>query len=181
MSELIEIGRLAGAFSLRGEIKFVSFLDPAEEAFLYKEWQNASGKHIFKVKKWRSITGGFAVSFEGIPDRTAAERFAKESVYITRSALAPLDDEDTFYPADLFNMAVHLKSTDQILGTVFAVQNFGASDILEIALNGDETNTVMVPFTKEAVPLLNLEQGKITVEDAFITPLLPKGFEIKNL
>jgi 16S rRNA processing protein RimM len=177
----VEIGRLAGAFSLQGEVKFVSFFNPPEKAFDVKQWHNDGKTLTLEVVKWRVITGGFAVRFKGITDRTQAEAIKKQVVYIPYKALPDIDDdEDDFYYADLIGMTVALSSTGQVLGTVEHVDNFGASDVIEFRLSDDHPTgageTIMIPFTKEAVPDIDEEKNTLTVADGFVVSLLPKGF-----
>ena len=81
--------------------------------------------------------------------------------YVDRDRLPPPEDEDEFYLADLIGLSA-VTPEGEVLGTVKSVQDFGAGDILEIdpALGGQ---TWYLSFTREAVPIVDIAGGKITV------------------
>ena len=72
--------------------------------------------------------------------------------------VAPPEDEDEFYLADLIGLAV-VGRDGQAMGTVRTVQNFGAGDLLEIA--PPEGESFYLPFTREAVPEVDIAAGRI--------------------
>jgi 16S rRNA processing protein RimM len=73
----------------------------------------------------------------------------------------PEPDEEEFYHADLIGLVAH--ATDEtVLGTVTAVHDFGAGDILDIAPVIDGPS-LLVPFTKAIVPVVDLAAGRLTV------------------
>jgi 16S rRNA processing protein RimM len=88
---------------------------------------------------------------EGVDDRAGAEALNRVELYVARDRL-PAPDEDEFYIADLIGLRAETAEGVEI-GTIVAVRNFGAGDILEIAPEaGGET--LMFPFTKAAVPVV---------------------------
>jgi 16S rRNA processing protein RimM len=48
------------------------------------------------------------------------------------------------------------------IGTVIAVQNFGAGDLIEIKPSAGGP-TVLVPFTRDAVPEVDVEGGRLVL------------------
>lgn len=95
---------------------------------------------------------------EGIQDRNAAEALRGTELYTTRDKLPVIEDDDLFYYEDLIGMTV-IDSDGVHIGSVLAVQNYGAGDLLEIApIKG---NTFLLPFTKENVP--DISEESITV------------------
>lgn len=94
-----------------------------------------------------------------IQDRNAVARLTNMPLYTPRSAL-PAAEADEFYLADL----IGLKAQDEAgspVGTIAAVHDYGAGISLEIA---GETASMIVPFTREAVPVVDLDAGCITVQ-----------------
>src|SRR5690606_30254814 len=81
-------------------------------------------------------------------------------LYIERSVLPPEDDADDFYHADLIGLSVEDEG-GAVLGSVRAIYDFGAGDVLEIA--PDKGRTFMVPFTREAVPVVDVAGGRLVV------------------
>ncbi|MEX2319681.1 MAG: ribosome maturation factor RimM, partial [Bauldia sp.] len=70
----------------------------------------------------------------------------------------PQADEGEFYHADLIGLTA-FSPEDETLGTIVAVQNYGAGDLLEIApANGA---SILVPFTETAVPKVDIAAGRV--------------------
>ena len=69
--------------------------------------------------------------------------------------------EDEYYHADLVGLAA-VRPDGTGIGTVIAVQNYGAGDLLEIAPHRGET--LLVPFTQAVVPEVDLAGGRIVVD-----------------
>jgi 16S rRNA processing protein RimM len=80
-------------------------------------------------------------------------------LFVERSAL-PSPEPEEFYHADLIGLDA-VSPAGERLGTVVAVQNFGAGDILEIA--PERGATLLVPFTKAAAPEIDLAAGRLVV------------------
>lgn len=91
-----------------------------------------------------------------ITDRNEAERFVNTELFAPRSAL-PATDEEEFYLADLIGMTV-LGADGAKLGNVAAVHDYGGGTSLEIT-----PGALLVPFTKAAVPEVNIAAGHIVV------------------
>ncbi|HQT62967.1 MAG: 16S rRNA processing protein RimM [Acidocella sp. 20-57-95] len=91
-----------------------------------------------------------------ITDRNEAEKLVNTELFVPRSAL-PAADEEEFYLADLIGM-VALGADRKPLGTVAAVHDYGGGTSLEIM-----PGALLVPFTKEAVPEVNIADGHIVV------------------
>ena len=112
------------------------------------------------------------VKFRGVDDRTAAEKLNGLTLYVERSALPPADP-DEFYHADLIGLRAFDAAGDP-LGTVTAVWNHGAGDILEIVpLGATRGASQLVPFTKACVPDIDIEAGRMVV-------VLPHEVEAKE-
>jgi 16S rRNA processing protein RimM len=77
-----------------------------------------------------------------------------------RARPLPEPDADEFYHADLIGLAVQ-DLDGETLGRVKAVQDFGAGDLLEVA---GEAGVIFIPFTKAAVPHVDLKAGRITAD-----------------
>lgn len=82
-------------------------------------------------------------------------------LYVPRAAL-PEPEEDEFYHADLLGLVAE-RAGGESLGRVTAIYDFGAGDLLEITLAADG-RTVLVPFTREAVPEIDPGGGRLVCE-----------------
>jgi 16S rRNA processing protein RimM len=98
---------------------------------------------------------------EGVADRSAAEALRGSLVEVDRSALPPLE-EGEYYHADLIGLpAVDGQGT--AVGTVVAVENYGAGDLLEIELQGGKTS--LIAFKPG---IAELEGDKIILDPEFL-------------
>ena len=113
---------------------------------------------------------GAIARFAEINDRNAAEKLRSTLLTVPREALPKLDDGEYYY-SDL--LGLRCVSTDGIdLGTCVAVENFGASDVLEIqmpSVEGKPGKKFMVPMTADAVPEWTAGAGgNIVIDAAFV-------------
>jgi 16S rRNA processing protein RimM len=152
------LGVVTGAHGLEGEVKVKTFTDVPESLGLYGPVTTADGRQL-SVASVRSPKGGEAiVRFKGIAGRNAAESLKGQKLFVPRSAL-PEPEADEFYHVDLIGCAAEDKDGKSV-GTVLAVHNFGAGDMLEIGEGGD---TRFVPFTDDTVPSVDLKARRIVV------------------
>jgi 16S rRNA processing protein RimM len=109
----------------------------------------------------------------GIEDRDAAEALKRTQLFVERDKLPP-PDEDEFYHADLIGLRAELPD-GTALGTVSAVLNFGAGDILEIALPSGKKP--LLPFDRETVPEIDMAAGRLVIDPP---PGLSEEFGLKS-
>ena len=117
----------------------------------------------------------------GFGDRNAAERLANIKLYVPRDRLPEPEQADEFYHADLIGLAVVDRAGEK-LGTVIAIHNFGAGDLIEVRPDAGG-NTELVPFDATHVPAVDIAAGRIVVappEGTFApSPLAGEGGEAK--
>lgn len=168
---LIQIGVIKGAFGIKGEVKVASFADDPVDIFSYGVLLDESGTPFFDARAHRPIKDGFAVYTDAVSTREDAEALKGKGLFITRDSL-PEPDEDDFYYTDLEGLAV--KTVDgKNAGTVIAIYNFGAGDMLEIQppmpksdvqKNGKRPQSFYHPFTKRATPKVDIKKGRIIID-----------------
>jgi 16S rRNA processing protein RimM len=100
------------------------------------------------------------VRLRGIADRDAAERLRNIKLFVPRTRL-PAPEADEFYHADLIGLPV-FDTKDRQLGTVAAMHNFGAGDLLEVQPAAG--TAVLLTFTQAVVPVVDLASRRIVVE-----------------
>lgn len=117
----------------------------------------------FEIRVTGQAKGLIIARIDGIEDRDAAEALKGKQIFVAKSAL-PEAEDGAFYHADLMGMKA--ETTDgKNLGTVKAIHNFGAGDIIEIALDDENAkDDLMVPFTEAAVPEVDIEKGRIIID-----------------
>ncbi len=159
-SRKICVGVITGAQGLQGAVRLKSFTARPEDAVAYGSLYNESGDREFQVKLNRVTNKGLVVSLKGVTSRTEAEALKGTELYIERDAL-PLTEEDEFYYTDLIGLRVETVDGTEI-GSVKAMDNFGAGEILEVALS--EGGSIMLPFTKAIVPEVDIAAGRLVVD-----------------
>lgn len=159
-ADLVLLGAVTGAQGLKGEVVLKVFTqDPACIA-AYGPLQSEDGKVTVEIEAVRPVKNGFAARLKGVTDRTGAEALKGVGLYVPRAALGmAAEGDDEFLQADLVGLAVEDEAGAH-LGQVTAVQDFGAGDLLEIALEGRK-GTVLLPFTREAVPQVDIEGRRL--------------------
>jgi 16S rRNA processing protein RimM len=119
----VVLAAVTGAHGVAGEVRLKLF---TEDLKRYRSINNGA----LTLVSLREGTNGAIARFAEIPDRTAAEALRGTELTVPRSALPPLE-EGEYYHIDLIGLAV--RTEDGVLaGTVIAVENFGAGDLLEI-------------------------------------------------
>jgi 16S rRNA processing protein RimM len=161
VAERICVGRIGAAHGTRGEVKLWSFTaDPLAVAD-YGALESGDGTRSFEIETLRPAKDFLVARFAGIADRTAAEELRNVELYVARERL-PLPESDEYYHADLIGLAV-VDTSGAALGSVAAVHNFGAGDLIEVKppLGGA---TFMLPFTETVVPVVDVAGGRIVVD-----------------
>jgi 16S rRNA processing protein RimM len=148
-SDLIQVGRVAGAFGVRGELRITSFTAEPLALVDYKTLVREDGKPALTLTSGRAAKGGVVARAVEVETREQAEALRGLKLYIPRDML-PEPDEDEFYVTDLIGLSVQTPDGEP-LGTVRSVQDFGAGDLLEVA-PAEGGATWYLPFTREAVP-----------------------------
>ncbi|HEY3779127.1 MAG TPA: ribosome maturation factor RimM [Rhizomicrobium sp.] len=155
------LGVVIGAQGLKGEVRVKTFTETPERIASYGPLRTVDG-HVLEIAASRAAkTDTAVVRFKGIDDRTAAEALADARLFVPRSALSPAG-EDEFYHSDLIGLRVQ-DSEGRMIGDIRAIHNFGAGDVIEIQRG--EGGTLLLPFTKDFVPHINLAGRYVIVTE----------------
>ena len=162
VQKLILLGRIHGAFGVRGELKLESFTEPARGILRYQPWllRDAQGREREVADaRGRETHKGIVATLPGIEDRDAAEALRGTEVWVPRSALPPPSPGE-YYWVDLEGLrVVTLEGVD--LGTVSHLLATGANDVLVV--KGDRER--MLPFVQpQFVTAVDFDAGTITVD-----------------
>ena len=161
MDNRICVGVIGGAFGVNGEARIKSFTADPEAIADYGPFETEDGSRTFDMQLSRPIKQGFAVRLSGVRSKEDADALKGVQLFVPRDRLPQLPD-DEFYHADLIGLSVH-DTGGALLGTVRAVLNHGATDLLEIARPGS-SQTALLPFTQAAVPTVDLTAGRIVAD-----------------
>lgn len=159
-NQKVLLAKIGAAHGIRGEVRVKPFGDDPLSFTDYGVLTTKDGQRLFEVEKARVQKTVVITKFKGIVDRNQAEELNGIELFIDRDQL-PDPEEDEFYYSDLTGLKVLDRIGDK-LGSVVAVQDFGAGDLLEI--RPSRGKTFYVPFTREFVPEISLEAGVVHVD-----------------
>ncbi|MBN8807334.1 MAG: 16S rRNA processing protein RimM [Sphingomonas sp.] len=157
----VTLAVVTGAHGVTGEVRLKVF---ADDLTAFRTFNGGA----LTARSLRITPQGAIARFAEIADRNSAEALRGTELTVPRSALPPLG-EGEYYHADLIGLAA-VSDAGEPLGTVVAVENFGAGDVIEIErppLDGKGGKRFMVPMRAEAVP--DWDADRLVVTAAFAT------------
>lgn len=154
------VGVVVGAQGLNGAVRIKSYTNTPTAIGNFNELVDENGVsvalHLVRVQKGIVVT-----RIAGVSDRTEAESWIGKNLYVARSVLPKLE-RDEYYFADLIGLRVESPKGVEV-GRVIAVYDFGAGGIIDIEKDDGESENVMLPFTAEAVPLIDIPNSYLVV------------------
>lgn len=159
MSGRVCVGVIVGAHGLKGAVRIKSFTERAADVAAYGEVEDEAGGRRFRLRLVGEVKAVVTARIEGVDERNAADALKGLKLYVARSSL-PAPGEEEFYYSDLVGLKAEL-ADGTAMGTVKGVFDFGGGDVIEIA---GPDGTVMLPFTKAAVPVVDIAGGRLVVE-----------------
>ena len=161
MADRIRVARIGAAHGIRGEVKLWSFTQDPLAVANYGPLETEDGARRFEIETARPAKDHLVARLKGIADRNAASSLRNTDLFVPRDRLPPIEEADTFYHADLVGLAA-VDQGGAALGTVTAIHNFGAGDLIEIE-PGAGGERLLLPFNETTVPTIDLAAGRIVV------------------
>lgn len=155
------VGVIVGPHGIRGQVRVKSFTAEPEDITAYGPVSDEAGTRTYDLEVVGRSKGVVLCGVAGVDDRNGAEALRGVRLHVDRAVLPATDDEDEFYHADLIGLRVEF-ADGVALGTVSAVYDFGAGDVLEI--RAESGGVTMLPFTREAVPVIDVAGGRLVAE-----------------
>jgi 16S rRNA processing protein RimM len=146
---------------VRGEVRLWPFTQDPLAVASYGPLQSEDGTRTVEIESVREGKDHLIARLKGVTDRSAAEALRNVDLYVPRERLPQIDEEDTYYHSDLIGLDAVREDGTQI-GTVHAIHNFGAGDVIEIVPLGSG-ETLMLPFTQSTVPRVDLAARQIVI------------------
>ncbi len=159
----VTLAAIAGAHGVAGEVRLKLFGEGAAALAHHKSF-NDGALTLIKVRD--DGKGGAVARFAESTSRADAECLRSTALTVPRSALPPLA-EGEFYHADLLGLPV-VTDAGEAVGTVLAIENFGATDLIEITRDPPPekgTKTFMVPMIPAAV--IEWDEHRLVIASAF--------------
>lgn len=157
MAARIKVAAVTAAHGIKGEVKIKSLTEQPEDIARYQPLYDAAGGQIRLSLTGKGSGGTLIARIQGVSDRNEAELWVRKELFADASALPP-PDEGEYYAHALIGMQV--RDTDaSFIGTVLALHNFGAGDILEIEYPDGKSE--MFPFQDAFFPEIDMENRSI--------------------
>ncbi len=160
-NRLILVGRIAGAFGVRGELRISTYTEDPLSLTRYGELKREDGSPALRLQSARAVKDGIVARSPTVTTKEEADALRGLRLYVPRDALPEPEDEDEFYLADLIGLQA-VDPGGASLGRVKAVHAFGAGDVLEVD-PADGSPTWQVAFTREIVPEIAIPEGRLTI------------------
>ena len=154
----IALAAVAGAHGIKGEVRLKMFSDSVESLSRHKKlYVGGAERRLLSVRPGKNLVA----RFEGVADRSAAEALRGSLIEVDRTALPPLE-EGEYYHADIIGLPCEGRDGNAV-GTVVAVENYGAGDLLEVELDGGKRS--LIPFR---AGIADLADGRIVLDPEFL-------------
>jgi 16S rRNA processing protein RimM len=159
LPDQVILAAIAGAHGIGGEVRLKLFAEGVDS--LKRQTILYAGDRALTLKSVKPGSAGAIARFAEIASRDQAEALRGTLLGVSRDALPPLD-EGEYYHADLLGLSC-VDATGASLGTVAAVENFGAGDLLEI--ERADGKKALIPFRPGVADLVD---GRIVADPMFL-------------
>ncbi len=143
-----------------GRVKVKSFTDPEDAIKKHTTLTDPSGKEV-KFRVTGTAQGQYIIDIEGLTKREEAELWRGKQLGMTRAELPQLKKDSQYYAVDLVGLCVETKD-GMAFGTVHALHNFGAGDLLELKRPNGETE--LFSFTDANFPVVDVSARKLVID-----------------
>jgi 16S rRNA processing protein RimM len=165
--DAVEVGRIVGAWGVKGWFKVQPFADDPQALFSSKRWYLrapegpgvAEQPPLLRVTQSREHGGVVVATAQDVPDRSAAEALRGARVFVARSSF-PTAAADEFYWVDLIGCAV-VNREGVALGSVADLMDTGTHSVLQVRAGEQER---LIPFVAAYVDTVDLEARRIVVD-----------------
>ena len=154
------MAQIGAPHGVRGEVRLRSFTEDPMALTRYGALETEHGTRALELETLRPAKNALVARFAGVTDRETAAELRNVKLYVPRARL-PEPEDDSYYHGDLIGLTA-VDPHGAVLGTVCAVQNFGAGDLIEIAPSAGGPS-ILLPFTKAFVPLVDIPGGRIVI------------------
>ena len=183
MTDRVCVAQIIGSHGVHGRLRVKSFTADPEAVFDYNPLTDEAGKRSFTLRMTGMGKDHFLVEATGVKGRDAADALKGVKLFVDRGQLPTLEEEDEFYHTDLIGMETVTEGEegDAAFGTIKAIHDFGAGDVLELVhVSG---KTVFIPFSRACVPLVDVKAGRVVIDPPvnLFTPARPDPEELAEM
>lgn len=162
MADRVCVAQIGAPHGIHGEVRLWAFTEDPMAVTRYGPLETEDRSVTLEIAAVRPAKGHLVARLRGVGDRNAAERLTNLKLFVPRERLPAPEDDETFYHADLIGLAA-IGADGTEFGTIVAVHDFGAGDLIEVQPAGGGA-AMMLPFTKAAVPTVDIASGRVVIE-----------------
>jgi 16S rRNA processing protein RimM len=178
--DAIEVGRVLGAWGVKGGIKVKPFSADPQALFSSKRWFLQSPEasaaaprppgakafaplpNLLRVLSAKEHGDGVVATVQDVADRDAAEALRGARIFVSRTSF-PTPDADEFYWVDLIGLSV-INKGGEVLGTVTGLMETGPHCVLQVQADGPDAPERLIPFVDAYVGKVDLPTRQIHVD-----------------
>jgi 16S rRNA processing protein RimM len=174
--DAVEVGRVMGAWGVKGGLKIKPFAADPQALFSTKRWYLAGPEQagprpggasfrwplLLRVEQAREHSDGVVATAEDLSDRNVAEALKGARIYVSRQSF-PTPDDGEFYWIDLIGLSVHNRDA-AVLGTVVGLLETGPHCVLRVQPDDAGAGETLIPFVDAYVDAVDLPGRRITVD-----------------
>ncbi|MBZ8139566.1 ribosome maturation factor RimM [Rubrivivax gelatinosus] len=169
-ADAIEVGRVVGAWGVKGGIKVKPFSSDPQALFSSKRWflepSEAKPGHVvpalLRVVTAREQGEVVVAAVHDVSDRDAAQALSGARVYVPRSSF-PTPDADEFYWVDLIGLDVHDRA-QAVLGRIVGLIETGPHCVLRVQPADAEADEILIPFVAAYIDRVDLAGRTVHVD-----------------
>ena len=166
---LVVVGRISAAYGIKGWVKIRSFTQPMDNIFTYLPWRIKLGGRWkeLQVDNFRSQGKGLVVHFDGVDDRTEAEKLNGIDIYVRQDQFSALEKNE-FYWHQLQGLNVYstFGAERVLLGVMSEFLETGANDVLVVKpVDGSlDQRERLIPYVDMYLDKVDPDAGEILVD-----------------
>ena len=175
--DAVEVGRIGGAWGVKGWFKVQPFATDPQALFSSKRWflraadearparpGAAALPALLKIVEAKEHGDGVVARAQEVADRDAAEALRGARIFVGRSSF-PTAGADEYYWVDLIGLAV-LNREEQLLGSVVGLLDTGAHSVLRVLPEGGkgEADERLIPFVARYIDEVDMPARCIRVD-----------------
>jgi 16S rRNA processing protein RimM len=171
-ADAVEVGRVLGAWGVKGGLKVMPFAADAQALFSTKRWYLAPGEParpgglphpvLLRIALAREQGDGIVATVQDLDDRDVAESLKGARIWISRASF-PTPDEGEFYWVDLIGMSVLDRESRQ-LGEVVGLLETGPHCVLRVRPADPAAEEILIPFVDAYVDAVEQAERRIRVD-----------------
>lgn len=170
--QFVALAAIASSHGVHGRVKLKLFSESLESFKALTPHCIYENGDALSIKVTSESAGMPVATIDGVKNRNASDLLRGKLIGVHRKNLPEINDNN-FYHTDLIGLQV-LDENGTAIGTTTSIDNFGAGDIVSIALNNGQEE--MLPLTDNFFPEIDLNAGTAT---AILPDILPVGADEK--